>query len=625
MKSIYKKKLKSHEISTNPTTLNLQPRPFASNHLDTSQDDNTDTSSPTYTKRNSSENLLDKLISSSNSEQSTKLIQRKPYTRLAAVRAQRMSTAIQAKLNIGAPNDKYEKEADATATKVVKQINAPSQEKSVQRQESIEDEDQLQMKSEISTIQRQESMEEENEELQMKSLVQRRGGNIAVGDASQDLESSIQNVRGSGQPLDPNLQTKMEQVMGSDFSGVKIHTDAQSDQLNQSIQAKAFTTGQDVFFRQGAYNPKSKEGQELIAHELTHVVQQDSNQSIQRKIDFKPEKLSGMVSTKAKIASTFTEEGLSTLQRIKLVLKEYWKINDPKIEANMLNFLKTQAELWLAQHKYTKTKKGRQKTALIDELLQSVIAEQASIARAENYNQDLKDNKFQFLTPGSKDYRATDDQSQHPAADLAKKYGLLEGEMRAIRMYAGNEYIYINPIIADNEAWLNNQLSKYLDMHSDSDTNEMPEKFRDKNTFDQFSNDEQARFKEEAHMHADVAVSGLKKLPNIVKECFRGLGLSESEFRAQYEDKVGQTINFPSFSSTSRDIRTAKGFAEANSRAQGRVGILLKMNVKFGKDINKISGAGESEVLLLPNAQFKIDAIEDSANGYKEVVLTQVA
>ena len=616
--------MKSHAVSTNPTTLNLQTRPFAPHHLDTSKDDNTGISSPTYTKRNSSENLLDKLISSSNSEPSTKPIQSKSYTRLAAVRAQRMGTAIQAKLDIGAPNDKYEKEADATAIKVVKQINTPSQEKSVQRQELIEDEDQLQMKPEISSIQRQESIEEEKEDLQMKSLVQRRE-NIAIGDASQDLESSIQRAKGSGQPLDPNLQTKMGQVMGSDFSRVKIHTDAQSDQLNQSIQAKAFTTGQDVFFSQGAYNPKSKAGQELIAHELTHVVQQDSNQSIQRKIDFKPEKLSGMVSTKAKIASTFTADGLSTLQRIKLVLKEYSKINDPKVEANMLAFLKSQSELWLAQHKYTKTKKGRQKTALIDELLQSVIAEQASIARAENYNQDLKDNKFQFLTPGSKDYRATDDQSQHPAADLAKKYGLLEGEMRAIRMYAGNEYIYINPIIADNDAWLNSQLSKYLDMHRDYDTNEMPEKFRDKNTFDQFSNDEQARFKEEAHMHADVAVSGLKKLPNIVKQCFRGLGLSEAEFRAQYEDKVGQTINFPSFSSTSRDILTAKGFAEANSRAQGRVGILLKMNVKFGKDINKISGAGESEVLLLPNAQFKIDTIEDSADGYKEVVVTQVA
>ena len=62
--------------------------------------------------------------------------------------------------------------------------------------------------------------------------------------------------------------------MGADFSGVKVHTDAQADQLNQSIQAKAFTTGQDIFFRQGAYQPGSRGGQELLAHELTHTIQQ---------------------------------------------------------------------------------------------------------------------------------------------------------------------------------------------------------------------------------------------------------------------------------------------------------------------------------------------------------------
>ncbi len=623
MKFIYKN-LKSDVVSANPTTLNLQPRPFAPNYLASSQDDNVGiASSHTYTKKNSSENLLEKLISSSNSEQSAKPIQRKPYARLAAIRAQRMSTAIQAKLNIGAPNDKYEKEADATAAKVVKQINAPSQEKSVQRQESMEDEDQLQMKPEISTLQRQESMEEESEELQMKSILQRRE-NLNDEEAPSDLESSIQNARGSGQPLDSTLQAKMGQTMGADFSGVKVHTDAQSDQLNKSIQAKAFTTGKDVFFRQGAYNPSSSEGQELIAHELTHVVQQDSNQSIQRKIDFKPEKLSGMVSTKAKIASTFTEEGLSTLQRIKLVLKEYSKINDPKVEANMLAFLKSQSELWLAQHKYTKTKKGRQKTALINELIQSIIAEQASIARAENYAKDLKDNKFQFLTPESKRKIVNDDQSNHPAAPIAQKYGLLEGEMRAIRMYAGNEYIYINPIIAKNEAWLNSQIPKYVGMHNDLEDG-LPDFFKNKNSLYDFSDDERMRLNEEANTHADVAISGLKKLPNMVKQCFRGLGLSEAEFKAQYEDKVGQTISFPSFTSTSRDIITAKLFAGTNSRQQGRVGILLKMNVKFGKDINKISGAGEAEILLLPNAQFKIDSIEDSVNGYKQVVLTQVA
>jgi hypothetical protein len=94
-------------------------------------------------------------------------------------------------------------------------------------------------------------------------------------EASPDLESSIQSARGSGQSLDSNLQAKMGQVMGADFSGVKVHTDSQSDQLNKSIQAKAFTTGQDVFFRQGAYEPNSPVGQELIAHELTHVVQQN--------------------------------------------------------------------------------------------------------------------------------------------------------------------------------------------------------------------------------------------------------------------------------------------------------------------------------------------------------------
>ncbi|MHC5750143.1 eCIS core domain-containing protein [Nostoc sp. JL23] len=67
------------------------------------------------------------------------------------------------------------------------------------------------------------------------------------------------------------MREPMEQAFGADFSGVKVHTNGQSDQLNRSIQARAFTTGQDVFFREGEYNPGSQGGQEL----LTHVVQQN--------------------------------------------------------------------------------------------------------------------------------------------------------------------------------------------------------------------------------------------------------------------------------------------------------------------------------------------------------------
>jgi len=266
------KKPSQSTTSVKPTASFLQTRDFAP--LQTDLDEDAPFQPSGYT-----ENFLEKIINQRSTESSDTPVQAKPQNRLKILQAKPM--AIQAKLNIGEPNDKYEKEADNTAAKVVQQINSPIQEQSVQRQESMEEEDEeLQMKSEISTLQRQESMEEEDEELQIKSLVQ-RSENIGGGEASTDLELSIQSARGSGQSLDSNLQAKMGQAMGADFSGVKVHTDSQSDQLNQSIQAKAFTTGQDVFFRQGAYKPSSRGGQELIAHELTHVVQQNGS-AVQR-------------------------------------------------------------------------------------------------------------------------------------------------------------------------------------------------------------------------------------------------------------------------------------------------------------------------------------------------------
>ncbi|MBN3887652.1 MAG: DUF4157 domain-containing protein [Nostoc sp. JL31] len=198
-------------------------------------------------------------------------------------------TPIQPKLTIGEPGDKYEQEADDTARQVVQRIHQPQSEK-LQR-ESLPEEDELQMKPE-SNIQREslpeedelqmkpdgsiqrESLPDEEDELQMKSEGSIQGVSEGGMAASPDLETSIQQARGGGQPLTDSVKSPMEQAFGADFSGVKVHTDTQADQLNQSIQAKAFTTGQDVFFRQGAYEPGSRGGQELLAHELTHVVHQ---------------------------------------------------------------------------------------------------------------------------------------------------------------------------------------------------------------------------------------------------------------------------------------------------------------------------------------------------------------
>jgi hypothetical protein len=127
-------------------------------------------------------------------------------------------------------------------------------------------------------IQRQElPEEEEEEELQTKPAngVQRQGqgGGFRLED---ETASRINRARGGGKSLDGALQEQMSETMGHDFSGVRVHTDAQADELNQQLSAKAFTTGQDIFFKRGAYDPASSSGQELVTHELTHVVQQST-------------------------------------------------------------------------------------------------------------------------------------------------------------------------------------------------------------------------------------------------------------------------------------------------------------------------------------------------------------
>lgn len=107
-------------------------------------------------------------------------------------------------------------------------------------------------------------------------LAQRKGSEGF--DLDQDTADRINNSRGDGQPLDGAVQAKMSEQLGHDFSGVRVHTSAESDTLNKELSAKAFTTGQDIFFKAGAYDPGSSAGKELLTHELTHVVQQSTGQ-----------------------------------------------------------------------------------------------------------------------------------------------------------------------------------------------------------------------------------------------------------------------------------------------------------------------------------------------------------
>ncbi len=105
--------------------------------------------------------------------------------------------------------------------------------------------------------------------VQAQAEVGREGGAL-----SRELSGRIQSKRGGGQPLEATVQRGLEGVFGVDFSPVRIHADAEADALNRGVAAIAFTVGSDIFFRAGAYQPHSTAGQHLLAHELTHVVQQ---------------------------------------------------------------------------------------------------------------------------------------------------------------------------------------------------------------------------------------------------------------------------------------------------------------------------------------------------------------
>jgi hypothetical protein len=105
-------------------------------------------------------------------------------------------------------------------------------------------------------------------------LAQRSAGQPAELDDA--LAQRINRARGGGEALDNHIQKQIGEGLGADFSQVRVHTGQEADVLNQELQARAFTTGQDIFFRDGQYNPGSTSGRELLAHELTHVVQQAS-------------------------------------------------------------------------------------------------------------------------------------------------------------------------------------------------------------------------------------------------------------------------------------------------------------------------------------------------------------
>jgi hypothetical protein len=166
------------------------------------------------------------------------------YMQRVIQHASKMATAapvIQAKLMLGAVGDRYEREADQAAEEVVRQTSARTAgcDAAVHR-----------------------------------PAIQ-RAASIHGGAVDPAVQKGIQQARAGGQAISQHVRAPMEHALGADFRGVRLHMDDTADRLNRALRSRAFTAGQDIFFRRGEYKPGSFSTRRLLAHELTHVVQQN--------------------------------------------------------------------------------------------------------------------------------------------------------------------------------------------------------------------------------------------------------------------------------------------------------------------------------------------------------------
>ena len=168
--------------------------------------------------------------------------------------------AIQRKLSVGPANDPLEQEADTMADRVMRM-------------------------QEPGFVQRKCHDCEKEEHLQRQPT---GDGQPAVSDQTAD---TIRSSAGKGSVLDGSAASFMSSRMGNDFGDIKIHTDGEAVQLSRELSARAFTVGRDIYFNEGEYQPGSESGRHLLAHELTHTVQQGGTQPVVQKKDAVPDKL----------------------------------------------------------------------------------------------------------------------------------------------------------------------------------------------------------------------------------------------------------------------------------------------------------------------------------------------
>ncbi|SHF74268.1 eCIS core domain-containing protein [Flavobacterium defluvii] len=181
------------------------------------------------------------------------------------------------KSNVSQPVIQQKKEEDIQKKNAVEKVETTQNKtESVQTEKPKTKEKILPPKPLIQKKKEEEIQAKEEEEIQAKEdekELQMSSASDTPSDTS-NLESTLNSSKGGGSPLSGKVKTEMESGIGADFSNVRIHNDSNAVKMNQQLGAQAFATGNNIYFNEGKYNPNSQDGKHLLAHELTHTVQQ---------------------------------------------------------------------------------------------------------------------------------------------------------------------------------------------------------------------------------------------------------------------------------------------------------------------------------------------------------------
>lgn len=371
---------------------------------------------------------------------------------------------------------------------------------------------------------------------------------------------------------------------------------------------------------------------------------------VRRKLAFTSKSFQSTTSLTADVKGVFGQK--STFAKIKEALDQYHKASDPVVELHLLQQIDALSESWLKEHtgKTDDPRKRQELTSLRNQLAPEMTALEAKLQRSlpasnpkaqQEYMQQIDESRqgdrgFQYLTDiglGTADWMrwATDSTQQQPdllkvvpqsvlqsknkaLTDTMTKYGLTQAEATAIGVYTAQDYLYINPVVAGSDPWLESQLLSPALGPKNTVTKKMLGNARDNGAS---LDTEKDIAKAEGAQHANVALQGLAKLDKFTGTTYRGKGMTKAELQAL--SKPGAVWKETAFASTSQ--RRAKAEEFASKVSGGKVGALMVFKLRAGRDVAPLSFADEAEVLVLPGATFRVTRVTTEKAGGKKLTV----